>query len=397
MRKFVVGLLFVLLVAGMLPTLAQQGGTSDQPTPTPERTPIVVISPEIFDRATTSYQAGDFKKAVFDYSLFILLNPTFGQAYYLRARSYTQLQQYDKALADLMQALKYPSSGPQFTAQIYSRLAELHLQQNDLTAAMTDLNQGIAVAPDVPDTYYTRAQLYAAQNQNADALADYNKAIALDPKFTEAYLNRGFINQAGGKVEDALADYSKVVELAPNNPSGYAQRAMIYINQGKYDAALADLDNAIRLSAKDADISQLYLSRAATHVALKQPADATADYVEWIRRIHQQDKDGSTLRPGESITVTMSRGLVYYFGFIGKAGQQVTLSAAGRPDAKVDTLLVLLDPDGKPVASDDDSGGDFGSRIQGFALPKDGQYVLLLTHAGGNPNGPVRVLMQVGS
>jgi tetratricopeptide (TPR) repeat protein len=399
MRKFVVGLLFVLLAAGMLPAMAQQGGTGAQPaaSATPESTPVIVVSPEIYDRATNSYQAGDFKKAIFDYSLFILLNPTFSQAYYLRARSYTQLQQYDKALADLSQALKYPSSGPQFTAQVYSRLAELHLAQDDLSAAMSDLNNGIAAAPDVPDTYYTRAQLYAAQNHPQDALSDYNKVIALDPKFAEAYLNRGFINQAGGKLADALADYNKVIELAPNDPSGYAQRAMIYINQGKFQDALTDLDNAIRLSAQNADTSQLYLSRASAHAELKHAADATADYVEWIRRVHDQDKDGPPLRPGESVTVTMSRGVVYYFAFTGKAGQKVTLSAAGRPDAKVDTLLVLLDPDGKPLAADDDSGGDFSSLIQDFALPKDGQYILALGHAGGNPNGPVRVLMQVSS
>ena len=66
-----------------------------------------VALPELLQRANEAYAAGDDKQAIIDYSLFILLNPTFSQAYYNRALSYEATGDLNQAIQDLGRALSY--------------------------------------------------------------------------------------------------------------------------------------------------------------------------------------------------------------------------------------------------------------------------------------------------
>ena len=89
----------------------------------------------------------------------------------------------------------------------------------------------------------------------------------------------------------------------------------------------------------------------------------------------------------------MAAGIRYDLSFDAAAGQHVTLSAQAREAAGTDPLIVLLDASGQPVAGDDDSGGDLNALIEDYVIPSDGTYTLVVSHAGGNPNGALRVLL----
>jgi hypothetical protein len=54
-------------------------------------------------------------------------------------------------------------------------------------------------------------------------------------------------------------------------------------------------------------------------------------------------------------------------------------------------LIVLLDPNGDPIAGDDDSGTQLDSLISSFELPTDGTYTLLVSHAGGGSEGDIEL------
>ena len=53
----------------------------------------------------------------------------------------------------------------------------------------------------------------------------------------------------------------------------------------------------------------------------------------------------------------------------------------------VDPLIALLDPDGTPIAGDDDMGGVLDSLVENFELPADGTYTLVVSHANGGYDG----------
>lgn len=66
------------------------------------------------------------------------------------------------------------------------------------------------------------------------------------------------------------------------------------------------------------------------------------------------------------------------YTFTGRAGQRIDITMSSR---QIDTYLILLDPDGRDVAQDDDGGGGTNSRIVA-TLPADGTYTVFANSYG---------------
>lgn len=381
MRKWLLLLAFVSFSA--LPVLAQQ--PADQTIPLP--------GADALSRAQQALQAEDYETAVLDTSLFILLNPTFSQGYYLRGVAYAQLGDPDRALADLDRASKLPSPNVQFTASLFNIRSIIHVQQGDAQAALADLSAGIEAAPEAADLYLARANLYGLSSEWDKALADYEKAIQLDDSLAAAYAGRGFVHFQQQDTQAALDDYNRALELNPNDTVALVRRASIYLDQEDYDLALADVDKAILQSPNEPG---LYLSRGAAYNGLGESASAAASYREWLNRVGARTSTYQLkLNPGESLVFSLEAGIIFELPFDAAAGQTLRLSATTREGATTDPLIVLLDPQGNPVAADDDGGGEMNARIDAYPVVETGTYTLLVGHAGGSPDGPVRVLLEV--
>ncbi len=369
-----------------LPAAAQ-----NQPASGGQSVPAMVAG-DVYARAETALDAGDYPRAALDYSLFLLLNPTAAPAYYARGFSYFQMGDFARAQDDLTRALRYTAPNPEFTARVYNLRALTYLRQEDVEAALADLQAGIDAAPDFPAPYLTRADLLAALGRYEEALADYDRVIALDDAAARAFAGRAAVQQQLGRLEAALADYDRLVELAPNSPEALFRRASVRMGLEQYQAAQDDLSRAIQLAP---NTPALYLSRAHVRGRLGDPNGQAADYLEWTRLIGEQPVDEKPLAPGESRLVQLSEGAVYRFPFEVAAGQVIQLMATARPGSTTDPLLILLDPAGAPVASDDDGGGELNAQIAEYTILQDGTYTAVVSHAGGSPNGPVRVLLRV--
>lgn len=362
------------------PADAQGGGVS------------IVVGVDIFERAGQAFDAGNFERAITDYSLFILLNPTFSQAYFQRGVSYTQLNDYEKALADLTSSLALPQPSPDFTVRAYSVRAFIYQQLADLDAALKDLNAAVAALPEQADGYYWRGQFYLEQNQIDEALVDFSKVIEYAPDTADAYAYRGAIYLQKEDYAAAVEDYTRLIELAPDDARVYFQRALAYIGQEQWAEALADLDEAIDLQE---NVPELYLQRGRVNSELGNTAPSAEDYMQYARLIQTTVNTDLILRPGESQVVEMEAGLLFGMAFEGQAGQTITLTADARAPQTVDPLLILLQSNGDALVADDDGGGEYNARIDSFTLPADGVYVVVVTHAGGGADGAVRVLLQV--
>lgn len=389
LRKLLVALFVVALP--VIPALAQDAAATPAAATGP--TIPVVVGGDVFDRAGVFFNAGEYEQAIIDYSLFILLNPTFSQGYFQRGLSYARIDDLDHALDDLTRALDYPSPSPEFTGAIYSERALVYALQDNIDLAYADLDDAIAAAPDFPDSYYRRGQLYLFEQKFDEALADYNTLLELQPNFTPGYADRAFINVQVGDFGAALADYDHFIELEPENDGAYAARAGLHLNNDSTAAALRDLDNAIRLNPDEAGY---YLQRGFVHSLLENRGDAASDYLRWIRSQETRSAGEAALVPGESQILPMEQGLSYTLIFEASAGQHATISVTSRPNSGTDPLIVLLDSAGSPVIADDDGGGNYDAAIQDFIVPADGTYTLVVSHAGGRPDGPVRVLLQLG-
>jgi len=334
-----------------LPVAAQDG---QQPSGSQGITEdMLVVAPDLYTRAVDAFNAQDYEKAVLDASIFILLNPTYARAYYLRALSYESLQQSDNALADLGRAIDHAPT-PDFEAVAHVVRANIYMDQEDSASALEELNAAIEAAPDMPEPYFARAQIYASQERFDDALADYNRVIELAPNTAQVYQDRGSINYQLGNYQDAVDDYTHAIQ-------------------------------------NDSQNAGLYLGRGAAYTGSGDSAAAAADFLQWIRLTSTNVNQDHQLTIGQSIQVDLQDGLVYVMPFQATAGQVLNIEATRGPNVEADPIMVLVDSQGNALVGDDDSGGDLNAAIRDYTIPADGVYALLVSHSGGGSSGAVVV------
>lgn len=96
-------------------------------------------------------------------------------------------------------------------------------------------------------------------------------------------------------------------------------------------------------------------------------------------------------------SVSNQSPLVYY-RFSGKTGSLVTIRITAT-DGNLDPYVILMDSDLNELAFNDNASGSRNARIAQFALPKDGDYIILATRAGlagGSTNGSFDLALTVG-
>ena len=382
MRKLVIFVFSVgMLLTALYPLSAQDSGNTPK-----------IVGVDIYQRAAQAFTDKKFDQAVSDFSLVILLNPTFTDPYLQRALSYIELKKFDEALVDLNHLIKQQSTDTASKSQAYTARAEIFRDQNDIAAAVADFSAAIRLAPDGAQPYYERGQLYIAQAEYDKAFKDMTQVASIAPKFATTYYYLGVLNNEAKQYADAITNFNTYITATPDDYQAYAGRANAYIQQEQYQKALPDLNQAIKLESRAAG---LYLQRGLVQQKLGDEQASATDYLEWIRANLTDQKNNLTIRAGESQVLPMGPGMVYILAFDGHAGQKITISTSSPANEQIDSLLILADDNLKPLTADDDSAGNMNAIIKNFVIPTDGSYSVILSHAGGNPQGPVRLSLSV--
>lgn len=231
--KKIAGILLVLGIsaAAALPAAAQQSAAGTTPA-----LPQLMV-PDVLARAEAALDAGQYDQAVLDFSLFILLNPTYSVAYFERAHSYLRLREFDKALQDANHALRTTPEGaaPEFGAVLYLLRGDIETQMNQLDDALADYTQSVALQP-IPEALFNRGLIYATRNDFQSALSDLDDAIELDASNPLFYIYRGQMNSAVQNLQAAGSDYLDYFSLVSAPRDGVelktGQAVTLPMNQG---------------------------------------------------------------------------------------------------------------------------------------------------------------------
>ncbi len=388
-----------------------------------------VVLPNILQRANDAATSGNLEQALIDYSLFILLNPTFSEGYFSRSLTYQALGDDRQALQDLDRALSFTMTDPQYTAAVLFNRAQLHVEANNLDSALADLDNSIAaydraidslnlrarihlfqedldlaladyntlveLVPEEPTFLIQRAFIQVQEGEFEAALSDYSRAITLNPDNAQPYLERGFILAQTGDFASALVDYNRAIELNPDDDSFYMERALLHRAQNNSRDALSDMDSAIELNPQN---SSYYLVRGTLNASVENVTEAAGDYLAWMVLNRTQSYAApEPVTDSQAFTVEMEAGWVYQIPFTASAGQTINIAANGSPgEPPVDPLLVILDTGGDPLVGDDDSGENMNAAILDYTIPADGEYTLLVGHAAGGGVGNINVLVDLG-
>jgi len=226
------------------------------------------------------------------------------------------------------------------------------------------------------------------------ALADYDKAIELDPQHQYAWNSRGIIYYYRGEFDLALADYTEAIEHSPDPSVEYFNRSLIHYERGEYQTAIDDLQTALGINAEDKDI---YLMLGIVYTRLNDEGQQHFYFAEWINLNTTETFEETLTGSVNGEVYEMVAGRVYRLAFDGTAGQVMSVSAKADADSDVDPLIVILDANGDAVNSDDDSGVNLDAVISNYALPEDGTYTLLVSHAGGGATGDVTLTVDLGA
>ena len=187
-------------------------------------------------------QIGEYENALADYNKAIELDPDDLNFLFERAKLYNNaLENYEKSLTDYLRIIELDTD-QEFakTEYIYNNIAALYREYiKDYQKALEYYTKEIEISPENGVPYIDRAQLYFYSLDNKEkALIDYKKAIELEPDRAAFYLYRGNYFRQIEEYQNALADFNKAIELDPEDFDYLERKAVTFIDLKQYQNAI---------------------------------------------------------------------------------------------------------------------------------------------------------------
>jgi tetratricopeptide (TPR) repeat protein len=218
-------------------------------------------------KARQHVRLGQFELAVEDYNKLLGLandlpnvqthSTAIAQVLILRSRAWQSAGKYDRAEADLNEALK--RGGPYLDASLmHVESAELYFNAGKWQQAVDELTV-VMQRFSGPDRYAKRGMAYLSLGEKAKAAADLDQAIAGKSKYRPAWLAHAVLAAAAGQSQTALDDCDYAIQtLAPKDPWPHAVKGNIYLTVLKQPSkAIEEFDAALRLDPQSKDIAAL--------------------------------------------------------------------------------------------------------------------------------------------
>lgn len=132
------------------------------------------------------------------------------------------------------------------TAQAHMLMAYTRYQAHDKGAAMVEVNQAIALNPNLPEAYSLKGRLAFLESDMKGAEASFRKALTLDGNNFEALLWSGTLLRQEGRLEESQKFLSHALELQPSEVRARYQFARVCSDLGDDKRAATLLEALIK-------------------------------------------------------------------------------------------------------------------------------------------------------
>ena len=187
----------------------------------------------------------------------------------------------------------------------YVESAKVKLVENDIEAAIADLNAAIDENA-ASDTYTLRGEAYMQTGDYQKALADFDAALEIDGVNPVAFYDRSLLNTRLENYDAALSDINNALAAQSMKPSDvlnlrdlYAKRGQLNLWLKNWQGAIADYTNSLA-RAEGSISANVYAERAEAYTALGDFQSAINDYTSAVRVISEQIQAAPTQEEREA-------------------------------------------------------------------------------------------------
>jgi len=174
-------------------------------------------------------------------------------------------------------------------ARLYKDRARAYFANEQVGAAMMDVNQSLSIDPNDVDTYLLLADLYYAMGDESNINVTLNKAAEVDPNDARPLVKLAELNLLQQNYNLSWAYLDKALGLSTYNPRAYFVKGMFYI------IAQQDTVNALKnFQISSEQDSRFYdpVEQICRIYAVQQPPYA----LDYIRKAQQQFPDNANAR-----------------------------------------------------------------------------------------------------
>ena len=241
---------------------------------------------DAYDRRSAIYALlGRYDQALADCDKAISLEPGAAFHYFNRGAIYEQRKEYQLAVNDYTKALSLSQNGDHLQGLMYFNRARAYTAIEAYDKALADLKQGEKLAPAVPHNYFLESLVY--EKKGDKKLADRSRHVGVMYELMHRgdYFLAGSVAEEAGFYDQSLALLQEAVKRHPDDSRVYSERGLVYAKMGQDELAIADLTRALTLKETAMD----YNNRGECYRHLKQFDLAKRDYDQSIRLATDDD------------------------------------------------------------------------------------------------------------
>ena len=233
-----------------------------------------------FDSGEKYFAEGKYREAAIQYANAVQIDSRFAQAYYKLSQAHLKLGDTTRAfqelnrtvelapdnyrahtdLANLLVTVRNPDGtasqdalkqakthldllkiGQPNNPETHEAWSNYYSAQNNLTAAIQEMDQAIKLDPNRSESYLALALLQLRANSTDQAEVNFKKAVEVDPKAMNAQLALGGFYQSHNHLPQAEQQFRHAIEVDPKDPTPRAAMVRLLLMEGKRDDAEAFL------------------------------------------------------------------------------------------------------------------------------------------------------------
>ena len=210
---------------------------------------------KFFDSGEKYFAQGKYSEAVIEYSNAIQIDSRFAQAHYQLSQTYLKLGDSSHAFQELNRTVELAPDNYRAHTDLSNLLVTVRnpdgtVVQDTLKQAKTHLDVLRDKQPNNPETYEAWANYYSAQNNIAAAMQQIQQAITADPNRSESYLLLAFLQLRSNLPDQAEANFKKATEVAPKTMNAQLALGTFYQSRNRLPEAEQQFKHTIDVDPK---------------------------------------------------------------------------------------------------------------------------------------------------